>query len=225
MSLINQMLQDLEHRSVGNPVPGGIHGQIRAVPDRRRIHPAWWLVLLLTLFLVGAVVWYLTRPAPAPQPAPNLALKIAPQLGALPSPAAQEPLPLDTAPPPPPVVRPAAAVAEVPAQRVEPARATAKQIEAPKPQEPAKARPAEEPAASVTDDAKSKGINKKIAEFTTQQRAENQYREAGALIQSGKLSEATALLEQTIKLDPRHTGVRQTLVGLLLQAKRNDEAV
>jgi MSHA biogenesis protein MshN len=232
MSLINQMLQDLEQRSVGNTLPGGvpsgISGQIRAVREERRIHPAWWVALALAAALIGAVAWYLTRPVPPRQPAPNLALKIAPQLGALPSPVAQEPLPLDTAPPPPPLARiptptAPASVAEEPRPRAEPVREpvrdAAKQSE-PKPQEAPRA--AVEPAAKADD---VKPVTKQFSELTPAQRAENNYREAAVMNQAGKPPEATTLLEQAVKLDPRHAGARQTLIGLLLQAKRTDDAV
>ena len=55
MSLINQMLQDLEKRqpaaltSTGPPT-------LVAVPTIRRIHPVWWAVPLLAI-LAGAIVW------------------------------------------------------------------------------------------------------------------------------------------------------------------------
>ncbi len=232
MSLINQMLQDLEQRSVGNQVRSGIHGQIRAVPERRRMHPAWWLVVLLTVFLIGAVVWYLTRPAPAQPLAPNLVLKIAPQLGTLPSPAAQEPLPIDAAPAPiaaPQAAMPAPASAEMePPPRKEVAHDTAREVEKqpePKLQEPARERVAKETAPPRTEDAKPTGVTKQVNELTPQQRAENEYREAAVLLQSNRQAEATVMLEQAVKLDPHHAGARQMLIGLLLQTKRQDESV
>ena len=39
------------------------------------------------------------------------------------------------------------------------------------------------------------------------------------------MTEAVAALEQALKLDPGHDAARQTLVGLLIEAKRGDEAV
>ncbi len=237
MSLINQMLQDLEQRSVGNPIPSGIHGQIRAVPERRRIHPAWWLVLLLTAFLVGAVIWYLTRPAPMPQRTPNLALKIAPQLSELPSPVAQEPLPPDTAAPPPAATQattqtaapvaatPAATPAPEPAKpHIDIVREAEKQPES-RPQEPARERVAQEAVPTKAEDARALNLSKQVNELTPPLRAENEYREAAVLLQSNRQAEATAMLEQAIKLDPHHAGARQMLIGLLLQAKRQEESI
>lgn len=243
MSLINQMLQDLEQRSVDGvkSVPSGIHGQIRAVPDRRRIHPAWWLVLLLSLFLVAAVAWYLTRPAPPVQRPANLSLKIAPQLGALPSPVAQEPLPLDTAAPPPiqaanpaPVqaaqeasVKPREDLHEVPSHPAphEPEKTVEPKMQEAKAQEPARDRLVQQPASERGDAPKAVMGTKQFSELTPQQHAENEYREAAVLIQAGKQAEAIAMLQMSLKLDSRHPGVRETLIGQLLQAKRADEAL
>jgi MSHA biogenesis protein MshN len=57
------------------------------------------------------------------------------------------------------------------------------------------------------------------------QRAESEYRRALASLQDGRMTEAVAALEQTLKLDPGHDAARQTLVGLLIEAKRSDEAI
>lgn len=68
MSLINQMLQDLDARrsDVASASPFG--QQIRAVPDRRRVHPAWWAAFLMGGALIAVVGFVLLRPVtPAPQ--------------------------------------------------------------------------------------------------------------------------------------------------------------
>ncbi len=65
MSLINQMLQDLDARraDTAGTTPHG--AQIRAVPERRRnVQLAWWLVLVLAVVLAGLLAWLLLRPAP-----------------------------------------------------------------------------------------------------------------------------------------------------------------
>ena len=82
MSLINQMLQDLDARraDTAGTMPHG--EQIRAVPERRRnTHLAWWLVLALTVALAGLLAWLLLRPAPTPvaskqEAPPRLPLKL-----------------------------------------------------------------------------------------------------------------------------------------------------
>jgi len=57
------------------------------------------------------------------------------------------------------------------------------------------------------------------------QRAEGEYRHALNALQDGRMTEAVAALEQALKLDPAHEAARQTLVGLLIEAKRSDEAM
>jgi MSHA biogenesis protein MshN len=57
------------------------------------------------------------------------------------------------------------------------------------------------------------------------QRAEGEYRHALNALQDGRMTEAMTALEQTLKLDPTHEAARQTLVGLLIEAKRSDEAI
>jgi len=60
---------------------------------------------------------------------------------------------------------------------------------------------------------------------TGQQRADNSYRRALASLQDGRVNEAIAGLQQTLRVNPRHDAARQTLVGLLVENKRSDEAV
>jgi MSHA biogenesis protein MshN len=57
------------------------------------------------------------------------------------------------------------------------------------------------------------------------QRAEGEYRRALALLQDGRMSDSVAALEQVLRTDPAHDAARQTLVGLLIESKRNDEAI
>ena len=61
-------------------------------------------------------------------------------------------------------------------------------------------------------------------QVTPQQRVENEYRRALGQLQDGRVSEAMAGLQQTLQLDPRHQGARETLVRLLLEAQRPDDA-
>jgi MSHA biogenesis protein MshN len=246
MSLINQMLQDLEQRSAGNLAGNSMHQQVRAVPDRSGLHPAWWLVLVLTLLLSGVILWFWLRPVPQVMPAPILALKIAPDLSALPSPAAQSPLPAEQ---PSPVTSGPVGLAAAP---VAPIAATSPEspptIDAAANQ-PRKAENFREPDGAVApktpmplakiatqsvapapdsvkdEQAKPAKLTKQVKELTPQQLAENNYRLASTALQSGHNADAIADLEQALMLDPQHAAARQMLVGILLQSKRTDEAV
>lgn len=80
-------------------------------------------------------------------------------------------------------------------------------------------------AGSGTDAASTAKLAKQVKELTAQQRAENDYRKAGSALQQGRQAEAIDGLEQAVQLDAQHAAARQMLVGLLLQAKRTDEAV
>lgn len=58
MSVINKMLQDLENRHSTGTGDASRSAHLRAVPARNRIHPAWWVMLLVTLVgVTGLVVW------------------------------------------------------------------------------------------------------------------------------------------------------------------------
>jgi MSHA biogenesis protein MshN len=91
MSLINQMLKDLDARR-SDVLGGNTFGQqIRAVPERQRTHPAWWAAFALGGMLIGVVGFVLLRPQPvAPQgAAATLPLKLDVDLAA-PAAAAQD---------------------------------------------------------------------------------------------------------------------------------------
>lgn len=78
--------------------------------------------------------------------------------------------------------------------------------------------------ASVKSDNAEK-ITTQAKEVTPQQAIENSYRKAVSLIDAGQLSQAIFTLEQVLQLEPKHAAARQTLVGLLLDAKRQDDAM
>jgi MSHA biogenesis protein MshN len=67
-------------------------------------------------------------------------------------------------------------------------------------------------------------VLKQIKEITPQQRAENEYGKAVSLMQQGRTSEAIESLGSVLQFDPGNTAARQTLVGLLVAAKRYGDA-
>ena len=68
MSLINQMLQELDSRRGETSGVSAYGAHIRAVPERKGIHAAWWVALALAIMLAGVVAWVVLRPAQAPMP-------------------------------------------------------------------------------------------------------------------------------------------------------------
>ncbi|KQY01523.1 hypothetical protein ASD28_08450 [Massilia sp. Root133] len=80
--------------------------------------------------------------------------------------------------------------------------------------------------AAAHDDAAPKGKRGvQGRQETGAQRAEGEYRRALASLQEGRMTETVAALEQALKYEPAHEAARQTLVGLLIEANRNDEAM
>ena len=217
MSLINKMLQDLDAR--GTPDGRGDAAGIRSVPERERgVSRA--LVFGGVAGVTAAAIalgWvYLKRPAVPPMLV-NVASTPAPV--PVPAPVVVAPAPVVVAAAAPVVVAEAEPVFQ--AEELAPA--------------PARARPAEMrritekaamPAAPVLKTPASTASERIIdgKQVTPQQRVENEYRRALAQLQDGRVSEALAGLQQTLQLDPRHQGARETLVRLLLEAQRPDEA-
>ncbi|MCC7703908.1 tetratricopeptide repeat protein [Janthinobacterium sp. GW460P] len=230
MSLINKMLQDLDAR--GTPDGRGDAAGIRSVPERERGLPRALVfggVAGLTAVAIALGWVYLKRPAvppvlvnvasnpvpvpvPAPVPVPVPVVPITPV-----------PVPVVAAPAAPVVVaEPKPALEAV--KTVAPARLRDAEIRriTGKP-----AKPAEEHVAKVAVRTAAPAASDRIIDgkqVTPQQRVENAYRRALAQLQDGRVSEALLGLQQTLQLDPRHQGARETLVRLLLEAQRPDEA-
>ncbi|MES2538382.1 MAG: tetratricopeptide repeat protein [Pseudomonadota bacterium] len=235
MSLINKMLQDLDERRAESGGMNTFDSQVRVTPGRKPIHAAWWIVLGLTLLLSAVIAWaWKNKTAPAAV----LSLPV-PQV-VMPPPrvmASAQPSVLVR-----PAVEPAIAVAAAPALPVEPAR--------PGPAEPpaeapvlAAIRPMSDAPARITASARSKAaslpeapekpsapeipatVSKQINAASPQQRADNEYRKASALMQAGKTADAAGVLEQVLQIDPLYSVARQSLAGLLLEMKRIDDAI
>lgn len=210
MSLINKMLQDLDARG-GQPGLAAGAPEIKPVARPERSFP--WLRVALIAGLVavlggsGYMAWRLKQTSAAP-------------------PAAEVPLDLSKAPAQPSVAQevPVPPAAPVPAEPAvaeaapEPEKAEAKPVAAaPKREAPAVKRA---PAKAVPTPVAAAG---KVE--TTTQRAENGYRRAMASLEDGRVTEAIEHLQGALRADPRHEASRQTLVSLLIEAKRPEEAI
>jgi MSHA biogenesis protein MshN len=99
MSLINQMLQDLEKRQPGGEAGTPPPQEVKAVLRHRRM-PYFWPALLLLVPAAGGLAWLLLRGA-----APDTAIAAQPVAAVRPAPVAQAPsaepaqVPAETAPP------------------------------------------------------------------------------------------------------------------------------
>ncbi|GAB3409960.1 hypothetical protein GCM10027318_23360 [Massilia agilis] len=141
--------------------------------------------------------------APALAPAPAAAVPAAP--APEPAPIAKE----ETVAAPPPVT-----VVEAPKAATAPRRHKERDLHK---REALAAKPA---AAEAKAKASASG-----KEETAAQKAETGYRRALASIQEGYVNEAVVQLEQALQANPRHDAARQTLVSLLIENKRSDEAM
>ncbi len=109
-----------------------------------------------------------------------------------------------------------------------PEKATAAPAQAPSPATPPAAQPApSKPVASLhalrggsTDHGR---IDKRVSQ-STRDRAEGEFRRAMTFVNQGRMSEGMDGLRSALALDPTYEEARQTLVSLLLEAKRTDDA-
>ncbi len=296
MSLINRMLTELDARRADSG-SGSLFGQqVRAVPARRRMHPAWWVVLILAAALAGSIAWNLFRPL-APQPyavRADLPLRMEGRLSAVPDPESRPQQSasgsIDTSavlrpdtPANDPAGMPAAAVDEamahtetaaiaeavrppVPALTQAPKQATTQSsiptsaltpapVPAPVATGARHARGTDVESASSVKSARAPGaapaaaiaapqaapvqassemtetraseqpITRQIRTLSPRQQAENAYRKAVLVLQQGHKSEALSVLEEALRLDPGHAAGRQTVIAILMDAGRTDEAV
>jgi MSHA biogenesis protein MshN len=252
MSVINKMLQDLDARGL-QAVRSDL-SDIGSVPDATRRLEMRRLIALLVLALValaGLAAWYFNAAPVVPvtsYPLPELASVAQPDPLANAAPLVQPVQLADVAmvaplavassaqPAPEPKVVAVAPASERPASgqlvRVS-NRSNVEQLG--RPQRPvtrvvkadvAVRTPVAEPrmrnastVGSVADDVLQ------MKQANPRQEAENDYRKALGLIQEGRVTAGISALEQVLRIDPRHDAARQTLIGLLLENKQQDEAM
>lgn len=222
MSLINKMLQDLDAR--GSQSGASLQGEIKPVLAAEPRLPVRQIALgatVLVLAMAASAWWWIKKPA-APVPRPLAVQAAAPVPPA--DPVRRAPLPAETPPADSagkarlgvPDAAPAPAEPEIKAAEPRPARqATAIRTRPTLP--PAQKAPI---VAGTAPAAAQEGRSMSEA-----QRAERQYRDAIGLLDQGRVAAAMDALGQTLKLDPRHDGARQSLVSLLIEAGRKDEAM
>ena len=248
MSLINKMLQDLEARRAPGMEEVAVPGQVRPVPPGTKMHPLWWILMLILVGTIAVLAWLLLPTLKVSEPlAP---LQLAGPIGA----AAPTPGPVHN-----PVVSKKQLREVAPALPIEPPKvasaitssnsgaAPAPKAETlpsnPKPISSAPPIAAPEvvasPAQAIPESVALKaskgpdrqpefmdesGVVKQMRTVTPQQRAENEYRKALGLLQQGRVSEAINALTLALQTDSHHLAARQTLVGLLVEGGRLNEA-
>ncbi|MBI3903725.1 MAG: tetratricopeptide repeat protein [Nitrosomonadales bacterium] len=224
MSLINQMLSDLEKRGA-HTLPGEPAIRPVSVQNRpRKILLPSAIAALVLLSVLAGIGWNRAQPKVAvvhadAQPAPLAVPQTQPQPQPQPSVA-------DTKTRPP---EKKAASSTPPASHMSFALSAITPHAAPhhaKPPTTASAPSLNKTAPDATPApiAMPSGVDKKIRPLSAQQQADNEFLQANNLMQQGRSTEAINGYESALRLDASHAAARQSLVGLLLEAKRNADA-
>jgi MSHA biogenesis protein MshN len=232
VSLINNMLQDLEARRGRDSASGErVTMGLKASRFERQARRQRWLILSFYLVLlvgVGAFAWYQWADSFFPE---WVSPKATP---AVPIPKASEPLtPIASAPQgPAPAVTPLPASKKPEVRAPSPALSTAP-APALKPRAETKppAKNIEKPSVAATAavneeafDAESGTVDKRVRTPSREEQAQAQYQEGARLMSQGRTGEAEAALSAALKTLPSHQRARELLAGLLLQNGRREEA-
>jgi len=240
VSLINQMLQDLDSRRAASGAKSGLPDEVRPLPPAR---PARWPLWLAggagLLVVAGTFAWYVADLRGAPVPRIEVSTPPVAVAPGLPPRAALPALPTEPAAPDAPVATPAADKADEPPARKSGEReaqlriATALHLPPEfKPAAIVAAAPANEPAAApalALNPAPAKSaapaqIEKTAPAASSRERAEAEYRKALAVLNQGRQAEAIEVLRGALRQDATHVAPRQLLLKLLVENKRLDEA-
>lgn len=233
MSVINQMLQELDRR---NATPGAEGEQppqqVKAVARPGTGHEWFWRTVAALLFAAVAwVAWVAYQLQPWPPLATEQAYKAAENAkkGAIKL-AAKPAAPPPVAPPPP-------APSETQARPQTPGETLklAQSLQTPVAERPAQgAPPGSEPAPPPKPEAPApRKAEPKAAKPLVAKRdrakpgselAEAQFRRAALLLNQGRVSEAEEQLLGALHADPGHATARQAYVALLLEQQRTDAA-
>lgn len=219
MSLINNMLRNLEAKRPDDLAKQNLQREIRSLPAASKNNGRWLQIVLLAGFALvsTAGLWLQTNG----QLLPLLGLQEVPVVSApiLPPPVAAQPsaavdAPLEQIPE---NLRLAQDLAVLPA----PAAAVL-----PVPDPPVPALAANEPAkpapASFSGPVK---IEKSVVLATPRDRADAEYRKAENAMAAGRSAEVTESLRAALKHDPAHVPARQALLRQLLEQRKFDEAM
>lgn len=249
MSLINQMLQDLDARRAAHGVGSRLPNDVRPLPKPRASPLPIIIGVLVLLVLAGGLALYLWETRQLAVPAPLAVLAPEPEkiVPSVPTPAAQAASSASTLQElggslrmtefiKPPEEKLAAAkpdaTSAVSGRPVVADRRTddERQVQAGETSMPVATGPT--PQGSVKSARNSRDgivatnptIERTDAQGSSRERAEAEYRKAIVAVNQGRIAEAVDGLRNALRQDPLHIASRQLLVKLLLEAKRPEEA-
>lgn len=234
MSLINKMLLDLDKRhasdAMAGPATRGMSEHPHAVPaEARRSEFFWRFMAAAMLFAVGWVAWVVWQLMPhsivtelAYQSTKGPAA--APARVELPAPAAPGPAPVAKIAETPPAAKPTIDMLRLATELTTPIperRPSARRSASRQKASPAQAAPAQPVLAALPA---GEGKIDRRTNTSAKNRAEQEFRRAVGLVNQGRIAEGMDGFRAALELDPQHEAARQTLVALLLESKRVDEA-
>lgn len=235
MSVINQMLVDLERRRASGEELNRIPDHVRALPgdaQAARLSPARIAALAVVVLLAAGAWWWSGHRAAAPAvppPSPAAAVTVPPvpperQQEAVELIARRLSLELAQVPADPPVAAEREAAPAIATTSIIPPRSAT--VALPEPSRAASAPERKKSAgAGQVPPAPRADIDKQVRQPTPRQRAEAEYAKGAAALYQGQSGDARAAFEAALQIDPTYHGARQALVGVLLDARRQAEAV
>ena len=235
MSLINQVLNDLDKRGVAKEASGD--ETVRVVPVQSEVN--LWLYVSAGVLLIGvaAAIWLSLRKPAVPEKPVIVALSvpISTPASALVAVSAASSISVQVSgvlPISHTLVESQVLPVSPPASAVEPTVHIVPNISRIKPVVTL-SKPSSVMAAKPTEEKQSKtGVksgapapaNKQIKNITPQQQAETEFSKAYLLAQKGRLQEAIIGYQQALRLDPTHVMARESLVAALQESKQYTEA-
>jgi MSHA biogenesis protein MshN len=233
MSVINQLLVDLERRRAGPAERGALPSHVRALPEGGKETDWGWVVGGAAI--AGAVIaagWFVftgyeASPVKPNPPAPRSGAEVAIERVVTATAGVATPLA--------PEERIASLLPESPASRMsfelssvpdEPVEAEPPAAKAARPEraEAGKSAPGPSAKKAAGTAAGRPEIRKQDRPPTARDLAENEYRRGAASLQQGRRAEAQEEFQAAIGMLPEHHGARQGLIGLLVRAGQFGEA-
>jgi MSHA biogenesis protein MshN len=215
MSVINQMLRDLDARHASANERAGLPTGLRTLPPEQAPRSKTWLLLAAGLIVGALIAWFFvsqTAVPPAP-PAPSPAtVAQAPEPQPAPAPASV-PAPAPVVAPaiklPTPVATPPAKPAAAPVSGAAPVEKPMKAVAPP----PVVAAPIGE--GQIDKQPKSGGLPR--------EQAETEYRKGMQAAGIGDNATAIPALRRALDFDPKHIKARQALLSVLASSRQWDE--
>ncbi|MCX8085730.1 MAG: tetratricopeptide repeat protein [Rhodocyclaceae bacterium] len=235
MSVINQMLRDLDARQASEQERAGLPPRLRPLPPARSSRAQSWRYLLIGMALGGlvaglAVAWLMAPPPSSPPQAVLPAPTFSPATAASPAPATPAP-PAAGSAPAAEAKRADLGEMKLATQLALPQAAPGKAVERSSPTKSDNRQEVREPAAATVKTDPAPAVPAPEAQIDKQSRggpgrelAEAEYRKGMQAVKRGEPAVAQPLFQHALELDPQHARARQALLSVLVGAKAWEDA-